>query len=229
MKEERIASEDLRVLIVDDHKLVRQGIKYSLEIQDKYNVSIDEAEDGQMAIKLAECFNYDIILMDINMPKMNGTEATKKIIQMNPDSKILSLSMHDEAFQIKNMLIAGASGYLLKNTGSEELINAIQSIHEGNKYFCSEVAVKLITDTGDDSVNVAHVVENRIENRKVKLSKREVEVLTLIANEFTNEEISKKLSLSKRTIDSHRQNILNKLGVRNTAGLIRYAIEQGII
>lgn len=223
--------EKVKILIADDHKLVRDGIKYTLSTYSNYYdfiEQIDEAVNGQEALNKANTFGYDVILMDINMPEMDGIKATTEIIRENRNAKIIALSMFNESFQIKSMIKAGASGYLLKNTGSEELVKAIQTVtKEGGRYFSNEVAIKLMEPFQDDMLTSKPTTNAH--KKKNLISRREEEVLKLIANEYTNEEIAKKLSLSKRTIDSHRQNIINKIQAKNTAGLIRFAIKQGLL
>lgn len=218
--------QKIKILLVDDHKVVRDGIKYTLNLQDKIEVEIDESESASEAITKAGHLSYDVIIMDINMPDINGIEATQEIIKLNKKANILALSMHDEEYHIVKMIQAGAKGYILKNSGSEELKKAILEVAKGKRYYSSEVAVKLMGNYHED------IVDRKPRARKTYkgiLTKREVEVLKLVAGEFTNEEIAKKLFVSKRTIDAHRQNILNKTGAKNTAGLINYASKNNII
>ena len=223
--------EKLKILIADDHKLVREGIKITLS-QDNSLFEferMDEASNGEEAVIKAELFDYDLILMDINMPIMDGIEATKKIkSDKTSENKIIALSMHSEEFQIKSMIKSGASGYILKNTESEELNRAIKTILNGNKYYSNEVALKLLGDFKGDDINPA-ISSSKPMVKIAELSNREIQVLRLIANEFTNVEIAKKLKLSRRTIDSHRYNIVNKLNVKNTAGLIKFAMNNNLI
>ena len=218
--------KEIKVLLVDDHKVVRDGIKYTLNLQQKFKATFDEAEDGEQAVQKAKVFSYDIIIMDVQMPNKDGAQATKEIIRLNKNSKILALSMFDEDFHILNMIKAGALGYIIKNTGAEELNNAINAVISGKKYYSNDVAIKLIGPYHDDIVERK---PRRKNTYKGILSKREVEILKLIGAEFTNEEISKKLCISKRTVDSHRQNVMNKLQVKNAAGLIKYIMQNNLI
>ncbi|PCH97996.1 MAG: DNA-binding response regulator [Bacteroidetes bacterium] len=218
--------EKIRMLLVDDHQVLRDGIKYTLGLQEKIHVDIDEAENGSEAIAMAKQFTYDVIVMDINMPDVNGIEATESIIANNKDARILAVSMHDEEYYIVKMIQAGAKGYILKSTGSEELLKAISNVAQGKKYYSSEVSVKLMGSYHDDIVKRK---PRSNKNYKGILSKRELEVLNLIADEYTNDEIAKKLYISKRTVDSHRQNMLNKTQAKNTAGLLRYAVKNNLI
>ncbi len=224
----------LKILIADDHKLVRTGIRYTLTVGDNVNFveRIDEVVNGKEALERSKIFSYDIILMDINMPEMDGIKATNAIIRENPDTKIIALSMHSDDFEIRSMIKAGARGYLLKNTGSEVLADAIRTVMEGGKYYSNEVALKLMEPYNAEPTTTTTTEKKattRIDKRKISLTRREIDVLRMIANEYTNDEIAKKFDLSKRTIDSHRQNIISKLQVKNTAGLIKYAIKLGIV
>ncbi len=216
----------IKILIVDDHKLVRNGINYTLLHSNEVGFidRIDEAINGSEAYELAMAFDYDIILMDINMPELDGIKATKKILKERPKSKIIAISMYNEDYEIRSMIRAGAEGYLLKNTGSEILNAAIKAVLEGSKYYSNEVALRLM----EPKEKMKRKKEMKLQNEAI-LTKREAEVLTLIANEMTNDEIGSELGLSKRTIDSHRQNIITKLHVKNTAGLIKYAIREGYV
>ena len=219
--------KQIKILIVDDHKLVRNGIKYTLLSNDdtKFIERIDEVSNGVEAVERAELFSYDIILMDINMPEMDGIEATKKILQKKSKSKIIAISMHDEDYEIRSMIKAGAMGYLLKNAGSETLNSAIRSVLKGSKYYSNEVALRLM----EPEPKVLRKAVRPDRKAESVLTQRETQVLVLIANEMTNDEIGEELGLSKRTIDAHRQNIISKLQVKNTAGLIKYAVTMGFV
>lgn len=216
----------LKILLVDDHKIIRDGIRYSLELTKLLNVEITEAETGTEAVTMAKIRKYDVIIMDINMPDMDGVKATKQILKIRKSSKILALSMHEEEYQIISMARAGARGYILKNIGTEELCKAIKTVSEGKKYFSNEVMMKLVGHYYDDLVERK---PRTAKNYKGLFTQREVEILKLVANEYTNEEIANKLFIAKRTVDAHRQNIMNKTGVKNTAGLIKYAIQNNLV
>lgn len=210
----------MKILIADDHKVVRDGVKYILKFQDNFEADIHEAEDGEEALEMASHFKYNVIIMDINMPYMSGIEATRRIMNMDSKNKILALSMFDEEAHISKMIEAGALGYVLKNSGAEELLSAIKRVSKSQKYISSDVTLKLSAQEKARSKNP---------HDHLPITKRELEILTLIANEYTNAEIAEKLCLSKRTVDSHRTNILNKLPAKNTVGLIRYAVDNKII
>lgn len=218
--------KSIRILTVDDHFLVRDGLKIMLESQTmKHRFIVDEAENAEQGIKKALKKNYDLIIMDYEMPGMNGAEAVKKIMQKKPLSNILALSTYDENAHITSMLKAGAKGYVLKNIGPDELIKAIETILSGKKYYSNDVAIKLIKVEEDSQ-------KYKMKKKKIfgkKLSLREKDVLRLIGNEYTNEEIAKELLVGKRTVEYYRENLLVKLKVKNTAGLIKKAMEIGII
>ena len=221
----------LKILLVDDHKLVRTGIRYTLEgsnIQNEIE-RIDEAENGEMAVKMNFVSNYDLIFMDINMPVQDGIKTTAEIKEQNRDAKIIALSMINDQFEIRSMLKAGASGYLLKDTGSEVLEACVRKVLDGGNYFSNDVALTLMEPNTLGLLDTGRLKHGSLKIDESGLTKRELEVITLIAKEYTNEEISEQLSLSKRTVDSHRQNILRKTDAKNTAGLIKYAFRLGII
>lgn len=218
-------SEPITVLLVDDHKMIRDGIRALLE--DVTDIQIEEeAENGQEAIDLLRSGTAkpSVVVMDVRMPGMTGIEATKVITNEFPTLPVLSLSMHDEVEYISKMLQAGASGYLLKNADKEELVMAIKKVANGEKYFSSEVSYAMMMNyiSGDAR-------KDRPARENVQLTKREEEIIKLIASEMTNQEIADKLSISLRTVDTHRRNLLQKLGVKNTAGLVRFAIQQHLV
>jgi len=208
----------LKILIIDDHKMVRDGIKSMLESQEnKYKFLIDEAEDGEEGARKAQMNEFDVIMLDYQLPKLNGADTAKRILLANPKARILAVSNYNEYMYIERMMKIGAKGFVLKNIGPEELVRAIEAILSGKDYYSSEIALKLL--------NFDAYMEYASKNKETeKLSRREIEILKLIADEFTNDEIAKQLSVSRKTIDNHRQNLLNKLGVKNTAGLVKFAL-----
>lgn len=210
----------VKLLIVDDHQMVRDGIRVMLESQNKtYTFIITEAENGEDAIKNVLQYNYDIILIDYQLPKMTGMETVERILLYKPGTKILALSNYDELTYINNMLKAGVSGYILKNVEPVELIVAIKTILSDKVFYSNEVAIKLIESKKRTVASID----------KYSLTKREVEILKLITAEKTNDEISTLLCIAKSTVDSHRRNLLIKLGVKNTVGLTKIAIEAKLV
>ena len=216
----------LRILIVDDHEMVREGVRLLLESLPQMQVSIDEASNGSEAIRKCNGRKYDIILMDIRMPGIDGITATTEILKKS-DAKIIGLTMHSEEVFAEKMLAAGAKGYILKNAGSGELEKAINRVQQGGLYFSNEISNRLLEKREREKSTRKPRITKRHEYEL--LSQREKEVLKMIADQHTNDEIANELNLSKRTVDSHRRNIMMKLNVKNTAGLIKCAIEMNLI
>lgn len=211
----------IKILIADDHKVFREGIISILEDIADITV-IAEAGDGREVMEQLKEVQPDIILMDITMGDTNGIDTTKLVKETYPAIKVLALSMHSESGYIVKMLEVGASGYLLKDAGKEEMENAIRVIAKGNTYYSQQVS----------SIIVEHLTNpQKIKANKggVPLTKREIEVLRLITGEYSNPEIAEKLFISIRTVDTHRRNLLEKLKAKNTAGLVKYAIKNGIV
>ncbi len=215
-----------KILLVDDHKIIRDGIK-ALLYGNKEITIVGECEDGDEVVDFLEQAPADVILMDINMKRMSGIEATRQILARFPGVKVVALTMHNEEGYISKILKAGAVGYILKNTGKAELITAIQSVCEGKNYFGPEVAEimmsKYVRNNSKPKTSNAFLVT--IDD----LTRREIEILGLIAEELTNVEIGEKLFISPRTVDTHRRNLLQKIGVKNTAGLVKFALHNGLI
>ena len=188
-----------------------------LETRENYlRFEIDEAENGEIAVQKILKKGFDIVLIDYQLPGMTGTETVKQIRLYKKDIKVLALSNYDEFSYVNSMVNEGANGYILKNVDPSQLIQAIQSVLAGSSYYSNEVALKLI----DSAKNLDNKSINAQKNR---LTKRELEVLKMIALEMTNDEIAKCLFLSKLTVDTHRQKLSNKLSLKNTVGLIKAA------
>jgi DNA-binding NarL/FixJ family response regulator len=220
----------LNAYIADDHHLFIEGIKSLL--RDSADVKIvGEAENGAKLLELLSNQEVDVVLMDINMPVLSGLETTKKVKQLYPSVKVLALTMFDDTLHISEMMKAGASGYLLKNAGKEELIDAIIKVCRGEKYVSNDVSVKLIERMFTNEQDLKSDQPNNINPnvRKAELTKRELEIIKLIAQEMTNNEIAAHLNNSPMTIITHRKNLLRKIGVKNTAGLIKYAMNNGLL
>lgn len=209
----------IKLLLADDHGIIRDGIKLMLNKTSEFEI-IGEANNGKEVVDYLEKHpdTIDVVLMDINMPEMNGIEATQIITDKYPKIKVLALTMHVEETYITNMLKAGALGYVLKESNKEDLIDAINTVAIGNKYYSNEVSVTLINS-----------LMNNGKTKTSELSDREIEVLTFIATGNTNNEIGEKLFISGRTVETHRRNILSKLEVKNTAEMIRYAIKNNLV
>jgi DNA-binding NarL/FixJ family response regulator len=210
----------ISILLVDDHKIMREGLRSMLEKQDGIKV-VAEAEDGATAIKLAGELRVDMVIMDIAMPDMNGIEATQQIVEKHPDIKVVALSMHTERRFVAEMLKAGASGYLLKDSAFDELAHAIHIIHEGKTYLSPGITGVLVEDYMQQLSGGGNSASSQ-------LSAREREVLQLIAEGLATKEIARRLDVSVKTIETHRHNIMNKLDIRSVAELTKYAIREGL-
>lgn len=212
-------ADKIKILVVDDHKIIRDGIMALLQKVPDFDIA-GEAENGQIALRLVAQIKPDVVIMDVNMPVMDGIEATRKIVENYPEVKVLVLTMTNEQEHIKNMIDAGAKGYILKNSGQEELVSAITTLLEGGNYFSDEVKDAIM-----QNMVRAKTRNDKIAGEPIPLTRREKDVLNLIVHEFTNYEIADKLFISVRTVDAHRRNLLEKTGARNTAGLVKFAIE----
>lgn len=205
----------IKIIIADDHSIIRDGLRAMLE-KNNFCKIVGEAANGEELLDLLKSTPCDVVCTDISMPKMDGVEATRLIVKNFPKVKVMCLSMHEEAAFIKQMMEAGAVGYVFKDSPSEELQAAIEAVNGGKKYFNQKLFdILLNMESSGKTVSV--------------LSSREKEILKLIAEEYTNPEIAEKLFLSVRTVDTHRQNLIQKLDVKNTAGLVKYAIKSGLI
>lgn len=208
----------IRVFIVDDHQVVIDGLSSILSEDDNIEVC-GTAQNGKEALHQLESVSPDVLLLDINMPEMDGIEVIKALRVKAYETKVLVLTMHNNPQFTKQLIHLEVEGCLLKNAGKKELIYAINGINNGGKYFGEDVTTTLLADVK----RVEDVVE------KVQLTKREVEIIRLIASEFTTNEIAVELAISSHTVDTHRKNIVNKLAVKNTAGLVKFAIENGLV
>lgn len=209
----------IKVFLVDDHALVREGIVNSL-VSQKHIQVVGEAKDGNEALEKLSYIKTDVVIMDVSMPAMGGIEATRLIAKNYPDVNILVLSMYNEETRVREMLKAGALGYILKSTHMKELVEAIESVSKGQSYFTREVSSKIMEQLVRGRSGSANTLN--------KLTNREVQILKLISEEYTNHEIAEKLFISSRTVDTHRRNLIQKLQAKNTAGLVRYAIKNKI-
>ncbi|NCC73015.1 MAG: response regulator transcription factor [Sphingobacteriia bacterium] len=213
----------IRILLVDDHQIVRDGIISLLQGESRFVIA-GQAENGVEALEKIEKFSPDLVILDINMPVMNGLECAKVVTEKFPDVRILTLTMLSEQEHIKNMLAAGVGGYILKSSGREELITAINTVMEGKNYFSEEVKNVIMMEMVKKKNTTGKIIGDPI-----PLTPRELDVLNLIVDELTNHEIAEKLFISVRTVDAHRRNLLEKTGSRNTAGLVKFAIENNLI
>lgn len=213
----------ISVLLVDDHNIVRQGLKAVLSAEGDINV-LAEAQTGREAVQLAARLRPEIVIMDLAMPLLNGWEATRQILKAAPSARIIILSTYDTDEHIQQAIAAGAAAYLIKQTAAADLVKAIREVRKGNAYFSPAIAQRLREQTcrslsGEPSSNP----------RQVELTFREAEVLQLIAEGFANKQIAGELGLSVKTVEKHRQQVMNKLNIHDTAGLVRHAVARGII
>ena len=208
----------IKVLLTDDHQIILDGLQSLLKNGEDITV-IAEATNGREALRILEILQPDLVLMDIDMPVMNGIDALKEISRRFPSVKVIILSMHSEAGMIKSLMDLGASGYLLKSCSQDELLTAIRKVAGGQSYFSQDVTLSLLgAKSRERAIN---------EPRNEILTERETEILKLIVAGFSNKEVGEKLFISHRTVDTHRTNLMKKLNVSNIAGLISFAIKNG--
>lgn len=208
----------IKILVVDDHQLFREGLKVLLENL-SYVDSVFEASNGIGFLSLLEDFIPDIVFMDIEMPEMDGVEATRIAVEKYPSINIIALSMYGDENYYTRMINAGAKGFVLKNSGFQDVENAINNVRDGNNYISQEILNRLIRGFGS----------KQKANKSHELTERETEVLYHICKGLSNQEIADVLFLSKRTVDKHRENLLSKVGAKNTVGLVIYAVKNGIV
>jgi DNA-binding NarL/FixJ family response regulator len=215
--------EQITVLLADDHMIVREGLRALLEAEGDIEV-VGEAETGRQAIQLARSLRPDVVLMDIAMPLLNGLEATRRILKAVPATRVLILSAHGDDEYIRQVVMLGAAGYLIKQTSADLLSKAIREVQKGNTFFSPSVANRLyrLSLESPDGCGA-------LKNKKTALSSREAEVLQLIAEGKANKEVAKELGISVKTVEKHRQHLMSKLGLHDTAGITRYAVAAGII
>ena len=212
-------SHKIRVLIADDHGTMREGLSLLINSQPDLEV-VGEAADGREAVKLANELAPDVVVMDISMPGMNGLEATRKLKESCSTSRVLTLTRHADDGFLKQLLSAGASGYALKLSSGEELMRAIRTVATGGTYIDPAIAGKLLPSAARTSVKPGPAP-------RVDLSEREEEILRLIALGHSNKEIAQRLSLSVKTIEAHKANALEKLGISGRIDIVRYALLRG--
>jgi len=210
----------MSILIVDDHGVLRAGLRALLNAEPDLHV-VGEAADGQTGLRLATELNPDLVLMDITMPGMSGIQVTRQLKETLPSTRVLILTLHEDESLLREAIRAGASGYILKQAVEAELISAIRAVGRGELYIHPAMTRALLKD-----VSPLLVPE---ENPTEPLSPRELEVLRLVAQGHTNRQVAEMLHLSVRTVESHRANLMDKLGLSSPAQLVRYAIEHGLL
>jgi DNA-binding NarL/FixJ family response regulator len=211
----------ISVLLVDDHTVVRQGLRALLQVEEDIEVA-GEAENGRQAVAMAKKDPPDVVVMDIAMPLLNGLEATRQILKNQTNTKVLVLTSYGDDDCVSQLMRAGAAGYLIKQTAANDLLKAIREVHRGNAFFSPAIA-KRLRDQCRDAFSTGKPMAGG------DLTSREAEVLQLIAEGFSNKQIAAELGISIKTVEKHRQQVMNKLNIHDVAGLTRYAISKGMV
>ena len=207
----------IRILIADDHGVVAEGLKHVVETQPDMQV-VAIVGDGREAVRMAREVQPDVVLMDLSMPELNGADATRAILERDANCKVIALSMYVEREYVRRALKAGASGYVVKRSAAKEVVEAIRAVHAGQRYLSPRVADVVIDDYSEER-----------DDPLARLSAREREVLQLLAEGRTGAEIAQRLSLSQKTVETYRARLVEKLGIRDVAGLVRFAIQRGLV
>lgn len=213
----------IRVVLADDHTVVRQGLRALLAAEEDIEI-VGEAENGRQALQLVKKLLPDVVVMDIAMPVLNGVEATRQITRYVPSVKVLVLSTYSNDEYVEQLTEAGAAGYLVKQTAANDLLKAIREAFKGNAFFSPAIAKRL-----RDHCRQNYMTGQPVKRRSDYLTTREAEVLQLIAEGRANKQIAAELCISIKTVEKHRQQVMNKLGIHDVAGLTRHAISKGII
>jgi len=212
----------LRILLADDHTVVRQGLRKVLEERPDW-VVVAEAGNGRDAVKQAEEFKPDVAILDVAMPLLNGIEATRQIVKRLPGTRVLVLTMHSDEAYVNQILKAGATGYLLKDSADVDLIQAVAAVSQGKSFFSPAVARLMLDDY------VRQLADKGITDRYESLSEREREIFQLIAEGKANKEIATILTISPSTVETHRARIMEKLDLHSAAEIVLYAVRRGVI
>lgn len=210
-------NKKIRVLLADDHKILRKGVRMLIDAQPDMEV-VGEAKTGREAIEEARRLKPDIVVMDVSMPELNGIEGTRQICEEMKHVKVVALSMHRDSVYVREILRAGASGYLVKDSEDDDLVKAIRAIHRGEAFLSPAISDAVLTD-----------YRKHVSNPVDLLTSREREVLTMVADGKTNKEIANTLNLSVYTIESHRGSVMEKLNLHNTGDIVRFALRNGLI
>jgi DNA-binding NarL/FixJ family response regulator len=213
----------ITVLLAEDHMIVREGLRKMLEIEDDLEV-VGEAQDGRQAVALAKKLGPAVVLMDIAMPLLNGLEATRQMLKALPGTKVLILSAHSNDAYVKNAIDSGAVGFLIKQTSAQDVCRAIREVQKGKTFFSPSISRRL-GRLNPPSLDRLGLLKKKV----VQLTSREMEVLQLIAEGKANKEMAAELGISIKTVEKHRERLMEKLDIHDTAGITRYAISAGII
>jgi two-component system response regulator NreC len=212
----------IRILLADDHSILRAGLRVLLNAEPDFDV-IGEVADGNQVLQLASALCPDLVLMDINMPGLGGIEATRRLKEMMPETRVLILTVHEDETLLRGAIQAGASGYVIKRAAETELIAAIQAISRGDMYIHPAMTRALLKGLTPAPPSKSDV------NPQPTLTKREIDVLRLIARGYTNSQIAEQLSVSPRTVEGHRANLMGKLNLHSRVELVEYAERQGLL
>lgn len=222
----------IRVLLADDHDILRDGLRALLEMADDVAV-VGEASTGRQAVAESERLRPDVVLMDITMPELDGVEACRRIRQQSPETRVLFLTMHEAEEYFFRALRAGAAGYVIKRTAAVDLLAAVRAVARGESFLSPSVARALVTDYTERGLRVAPAdvepTQHRAPDSYETLTSREREVLQLVGEGFTNQEIADRLHLSIKTVQSHRAAVMEKLDLRDVTHLVRYAVRRGLV
>ena len=211
----------ITVLLTDDHTIVREGLRLLLQAADDIQV-IGEAENGREAVQLTKTLKPDVVVLDVVMPTLNGLEALRQIVKEAPSTRVLILSSYSDDDRVLELIEEGATGYLVKQTAGNDLLRAIREASKGNAYFSPSISRRLLEQCRDS-------LSGEVHRRRSILTPREAEVLQLIAEGHPNKQIADQLSISIKTVEKHRQQVMNKLNIHDIAGLTRYAVAKGIV
>jgi len=219
---DKLDSGPIRVLLADDHTILRAGLKMMLSVQPDIEI-VGEASDGRQAIAEALRLQPDVILMDITMPELNGIEATRQVKKLLPETRVLVLTMHENEEYLFQVLRAGASGYILKEAADTELISAIRSVYVGRFYLSPPAQAMMVGDY------MQRVRAGEEHDSYSGLTEREREILKLVAEGYTNNQIGERLVISPKTVDTHRTHVMDKLNLHSRAELVKYAMRRGLL
>ena len=208
----------IRVLIADDHSVVAEGLRHLVEAERDIEV-VACVGDGREAVQQARETQPDVVLMDLSMPELNGADATRAILERDPKCRVIVLSMYSQREYVRRALKAGAAGYVVKRSAAKEVVEAIRAVHAGQRYLSPRVADVVLEDYSD----------GKQDDPLTRLSAREREVLQLLAEGRTGAQIAERLSLSQKTVETYRARLVEKLGIRDLAGLVRFAIQKGLV
>ena len=214
--------DTIKIILADDHRIFRKGLKSLLSEKENIEV-LAEADNGDEALEAARKYKPEIVVMDIAMPKMDGIEATRQIRERFPDTEVVVLSMHAKKAYIDQVLKAGAKGYVLKDSDEENLLSAIETVHNGGYYLVSPIADQVLSDYFSDKS------KRDLKKQSDPLSERERQVLRLLAEGHSNQEVADTLYISRKTVENHRANIVRKTGIQGQVGLTKYAARIGLI